>query len=106
MTSVVVRKMTCLAKSGETGNSIHSNSDFYYFHGSSDMYGCVSIKKLKKLKIIFFFDFLPLRGTNAHPFEGLYLGLGGEIQKSPRWRHLYCHKLQTATQYAPVASMV
>ena len=106
MTSVAFTKMTCLAKSGETGNSIHSNSDFHSFHGSSDMYGCVSIKKLKKIENNFFPIFLPPRGTNAHPFEGLYLGLGGEIQKSPRWRHLYCHKLQTATQHAPVALMV
>ena len=49
---------------------------------------------------------MPPRGTNAYPFEGPYLGLGGEIQKSSRWHHLYCHKLQTATQHSLIASLV
>ena len=78
---------------------------FITFMGVQTCMDVFQSKNWKKLKI-FFFDFLPPRGTNAHPFEGLYLGLGGEIQKSPRWRHLYCHKLQTATQHASVASMV
>ena len=74
MTSVIVRKMTCLAKSGETGNSIHSNSDFYYFHGSSDMYGCVSIKKLKKIENNFFSIFYPLGVPMPTPLRGYISG--------------------------------
>ena len=47
-----------------------------------------------------------LQGYGGCPKQGLYLRNGSEFQKSPRWRHLYSHKLQTAAPYAPVASVV
>ena len=47
-----------------------------------------------------FFD-LP-RGCPPPVFGVEFLKNGTEIKKSPRWRKLYCNKLQNDTPYDPV----